>query len=167
MIDGARQHEQQIRQPIDVRDQVRLDAVRAERHDRSLRATAHGPREMQQRARAIAAGQNKAAQRRQLGLETIDPVFEALNVGIGHGRLAHPLRDFFGGIGKARAYREQILLQVLEEAGHIAGDLALRAHDSKTGIELVHVPIGGHARIGLRDAGSAEQPVPPVSPVRV
>ena len=95
MIDDARQHEQEIGQAIHVRKQVRLDVLRAERHDRSLRASAYGPREMQQRAGAIAAGENEAAQRRQLGLEPIDPVFETLDVGVGDRRLWSPAPRFF------------------------------------------------------------------------
>ena len=80
MIDGAREYEQQIGQAIHVREQARLDAVGAERHNGSLRATAYSPREMQQGARAIAAGQNKAAQRRQLASNGRS-ILETLNIG--------------------------------------------------------------------------------------
>ena len=80
MIDRTREHEQQVGQPVHVRQQVRVDAIGAERHNRPLRSTADGAREMQQRARAIAAGKDEPAQRRQLGLESIDPVFETLDV---------------------------------------------------------------------------------------
>ena len=36
MIDGAREHEQQIGQPIDVREHLRIDAICAKRHDRTF-----------------------------------------------------------------------------------------------------------------------------------
>ena len=71
--------------------------------------------------------------------------------------LGHALRDLFGRIGEPRADGEQIFLQLLEQRGDIAGELALRAHGAQAGVQLVDVAIGGHARIGLRDAGSAEQ----------
>ena len=71
--------------------------------------------------------------------------------------LGHALRDFFGRIGEPRADGEQVFLQLLEQLGDIAGELALRAHGAQTGVQLVDIAIRRHARIGFRHARAAEQ----------
>lgn len=158
MIDDAGNDEQKIGQPIDVGEQVRLDVIRAERDNRSLGAPAHGPRKMQQRTGSIAARQNETAQRRQLGLESIDPVFEPSNVGVRHRDFRDTVRDLFGWVRKPCADSEQILLQLLDESGNISAEVALGLDSAKAGIQLIDIAVGGHARVGLRHAGPAEQP---------
>src|SRR5688572_9697863 len=85
MIDDTRHHEQQIGQTVYVPEHLRFDLIGAERHNRSLGAPADGPRKVQQRARAIAAREDETAQRRQLRLESIDPLFEPLDISVGDG----------------------------------------------------------------------------------
>ena len=97
MIDDAGNDEQEIGEPIDVCEQMRLDMIRTERDNRSFGAAAHGPREMQQRTGSIAAGQNEAAQRREFCLESIDPLFESSNVGVRHRDFRDTFCDFFAG----------------------------------------------------------------------
>ena len=157
MIDGARQHEQQIRQPIDVGEQPRLDAVCAERHNRSLRSAAHGSREVQQCAGTIATGQNKTAQGRQLRFELIDPVLQSLNVGVGHCSLRDTFDDLFGRIRQPRANRKEILLKLLDQLGDITRQLALRSYDTETCIQFIDIAVRCDARVRLRDACATEQ----------
>jgi hypothetical protein len=55
MIGGARHHEQQIGQPIEVDDQDRFDRTCPEPDYPTLGATADGARQVQQRARSRSA----------------------------------------------------------------------------------------------------------------
>jgi len=96
MIDDARHDEQQVRQPVHIRQQMRFDVFGAERHDRAFGAPADGPREMQQSAGAIAAGQDETAQGRELAFEPIDPVFETLDVYIGDGHFRDAIGNLLG-----------------------------------------------------------------------
>ena len=157
MIDDSRNHEQQIGQAVDVRQQVRFDAISAETHDRAFGAAAHGAREMQKRTRTIAARQNESAQRRQLGFESIDPIFEPLYVGICDGGFRDTLRDLFSGIGEPRANRKQVLLQTLEHSSDVPRQFALCADGPEACVQLVDVAVCRHARIGFRHARAAEE----------
>ena len=157
MIDNTRHYEQEIRQPIDVCQQMRLDAIGADRHDRSLGAAAHGSREMEQRACAIAARKNEPAEWRKFGFQPINPFLEALHIGVGDRDLRDTLGNFLRGVRQPRADRKQILLQLLEESGNIARELTLCAHRAKTRVQLVDIAVRRYARIRLRDARAAEQ----------
>ena len=167
MIDDARQHEQQIGQPVDVREQMRLDAVRRRARRSTLRAAADGPREMQQRAGAIAAGQNEAAQRRQLGLEPIDPVFEALDVGVGDRGLGDALGDLLGRDRRAARRARTDLSAAARAARRRRRRARFARARPEAGVQLVDVAVRGDARIGLRHAVPPNSDVPPASPVRV
>ena len=90
-------------------------------------------------------------------LESIDPVFEPLDVGVGDRDFRDALGNFFGRIGEPRANGEQIFLQLFEQPGDVAGELTLRADASKAGVQLVDVAVRGDAQIRLRDARSTEQ----------
>ena len=125
MIDDASNDEQEIGQPIDVCEQMGLDMIRTEGDNRSLGAAAHGPRKMQQRTGSIAAGQNEAAQRRQLDLESIDLLFEPSNIGVRHRDFRDTFGDFFGWVRKPRTDGEQIFLQLLDQSGDVPAELAL------------------------------------------
>ena len=157
MIHDARDHEQEIGQAIDVRQHQQFDAISTQGDNRPLRAAADGPREVQQRARATASGQYETSKRRELGIESIDPVFEAADVGVGNGHLCDAVGDLLGWIGKPGADGKAILLQLLEQFDDIPGKFALRADHPEARVQFVHIAVRGHARIGFRDAGSAEQ----------
>ena len=58
-----------------------------------------------------AAGENEAAQRRQLGLEPIDQLLEPEDVVVVDHRLGDARGEFVGGIGELGAEREQIALE--------------------------------------------------------
>ena len=85
VIDGARQDEQQIGEPVDVAQQHRIDR-RLERDHAALGAAADGARDVQRGAGRRAAGENEAAQRRQLGLEPIDQLLEPDDVVVADAR---------------------------------------------------------------------------------
>ena len=157
MIDNAGDDQQEIGQSIDVRKQMRLDMIRAERDNRPLGAATDSPRKVQQGTGTIAAGQDEAAQRWQFGLESIDPLFEPSNVGVGYRDFRDAFRDLFSRIGKPCADGEQVLLQLLDQSGDVPGELALRADSTQAGIQLVDIAIGRHARVSLRYPGPAKQ----------
>ncbi len=156
MIHGARHHEQQIGQSIEVDDQDRLDRAGPERDHAPLGATADGARQVQQRARRRSARQNEPAQRRQLCLETIDRLLEPLDVGVGDRRLRDALRDARRRIGEARPEREQILLHRLDERRHV-GVHASRPRGAQAGVHLVHLAVRIDPRVGLGDPRVVEQ----------
>ena len=112
---------------------------------------------MQKGAGAVSARQNEASQRRQLGFEAIDPIFEALNIRVGHGDFGDAFGDLFGWVGQPRADREQVYLNAFEDLGHFTRKLTLRPYRSKTRVQFVHVSVSGDARIVLRHACAAEQ----------
>ena len=74
-VDHARQHEEQIGEPVEYRTMQRVGR-RLERDHAALGAAADGARHMQRGAGRRAAGQNKPGQRRQLGFEPIDERLE-------------------------------------------------------------------------------------------
>lgn len=157
MIDRTRQHEQQIRQAVDVGQQVRLDVIRTKRDDRSLRAAANRSRKVQKRAGAAPARQDESAKRRQLGFEPIDPVFETLHITLGDRHFCDAPGNFLRRVRQARADSEQILLQLFEQPGDIAGQVALRAHGPEARIQLVDVSVRGYSRISFGHARAPKQ----------
>jgi hypothetical protein len=74
---------------------------------------------VQQRARRRSARQDEPAERRQLTLEPIDRLLEALDVGFCDRGLGHAVRDPRRRIGQARPEREEILLNLLECAPEV------------------------------------------------
>jgi len=157
MIDHASEHEQQVGQAVDVRQHRRIDALCAERHDRPLGTPADRAAQMQERARGTAARQDEPPQRRQFGFGLIDPILEALDVGIGDGCLGDPLADSVGRIGQPRAQGEQVLLNVLEHLTNVARQFAVRTHGTEARVQLVNVAVGGDARIAFRHTRAAEE----------
>ena len=75
MIDDAREHEQQIGQPVDVADEHRVDR-RLERDHPALGAAADRARDVQRGAGGVPPARMKRRERRQLGLEPIDQLLE-------------------------------------------------------------------------------------------
>ncbi len=157
MIHGAREDEQQIRQPVHVREQLTVDVVDSERHDGSLGAPADRPGDMQQRTCTISTGKNESPQGRKFSLEAIDPILEPLDVFVRHSGFGDPRGNFLRRIRKRRTDCEEILLDVLEHFCDVARQLALRTDRPKTGVQLIDVAVRRNARIVLRHAGAAEQ----------
>ena len=75
MVHNTGENEQQIGQAIDVSNQHQIDG-RLERHHPPLGAAADRPRNMQRGARGGAAGENEAAQRRQLRFERVNQLLQ-------------------------------------------------------------------------------------------
>ena len=115
MIDDAGEDEEQIGQPVDVAQQHRIDR-RIERHHAALGAPADRARDVERGAGRRAAGEDEAAQRRQLGLEPIDQLLEPDDVVVADDRFGDARRELVGRIGELRAEREQIALD-LDELG--------------------------------------------------
>ena len=86
-------------------------------------------------AGAVSARQNEASQRRQLGFEGDRSIFEALNIGVGHGDFGDAFGDLFGWVGQPRADREQVCLNAFEDLGHFTRKLTLRPYRSKTRVQ--------------------------------
>ena len=158
MIDRSRQHEQEVGKAVHIRKQLRVHLLRAQRNNRSLRSPADGAGQMQQRTRAAAARQDEAAQRRQIGLDTIDPLFEPQHVGFGHRGLRVFVSSCLRGRGREPGpYRKQIALQPFDQPVHITERFAAGADDAKARVELIDVAICRDARIRFRDTRAAEQ----------
>ncbi len=74
-----------------------VESSGAEPDDRPFRSAANGSRQVQKCARTISTRENEAPQRRQLAFESIDPVFETLDIHVGHGDLRHPVGNLLSG----------------------------------------------------------------------
>ena len=99
VIDDAREDEEQVGQAIYVAHEHRVDR-RIERHDAALRAAADRPRNVKRRAGGRAAGEDEAAERRQLPFEPIDQTLEPDDVIVADDRLGDASRQLVRGIGK-------------------------------------------------------------------
>ena len=157
MIEGAREHEEQIGQAVHIREHLCVNLVRPERHNRPLCAPADGAREVQQRAALTSAGQNKPSKRRQLCFEAIDPLFKAENVGLRDSGFRDSSGNLFRRIRKSGADREQILLQLLDQLSYIAQLFAMGTDNAQTGVELIDIAVRRNARVGFRHTRAAEQ----------
>ena len=158
MIHNACQHEQQIREPIDVPHKMKIDMLETQRDDGALGTTADGTRKMQQRTRAAPTRQYEAAEGRQLGFAAIDPCFEASNVGVAHGYLGNSFGNLLPRISQLCADGEQVLLNAFEQVGDVTAKLALRSDGSEAGVQLVNVAVSRNPRIGFGYARAPEQP---------
>ena len=122
---------------------------------------------MQQRASAVAARQDEAPQRRQLGLEPIDPVFETLDVGVVDGNFGHALRDFFSRVGEPGADGEQVVLDVLEHLRHVAGSSPCARTAPRQAFSSSTSPYAATRGSAFDTRVPPNSAVPPASPVRV
>ena len=85
IVDVAAGDEQQVRQAVDVFQGRRADRLvrqRGQFDHQALGAPAHGARDVQRGGAGRSARQHEGAQRRQLGVQRIDLVLEALDLGI-------------------------------------------------------------------------------------
>ena len=165
MIDGAREHKEEIGQTVHIRQHWWLDLVRSQGHDRPLRAPADGARHMQQRTRRAPTGKNESAQRRQLGLEAIDPLFQTQHVLFGDRRFLFALSCFrrrvvlsscLGG-RQSGADRKKVSLQLLDQRSYVTQRFAMGTHNAQTRVELIDIAVGRDARVGFGDTRTAEQ----------
>src|SRR5207237_10881538 len=85
LIGGAREHKQQIGEAIHVAQEYGVDR-RVESHHAPLGAAADGAGEVQRRSRRAAACENEPPQRRQIGFDAIDQLFESQNVAVAERR---------------------------------------------------------------------------------
>ena len=101
MIDRAGHHEQQVRKPVDMADEELVDG-RLQRNHPSLGAAADRARKVKRGARLDAAGQDEVRQRREVGLEPIDELLEALDIRVLEDRFCDAGRDLsFGSASRA------------------------------------------------------------------
>ncbi len=164
MIDGAAEHEQQIREAVYVNQKMLVDLIHAQRHDRPLGPAADGARKVKQRAGTASSWKDEPAKRRQLRLEPIDPVLDASHVGVGDDGLRRSSivhRRSAGNlacrVGKAGADREQIFLKLLEQIDDVSSEVALCADHAEACVQLVDITISGDSRIRLRHTRAAKE----------
>ena len=156
MIDDAGNDEQEIGQPIDVCEQMRLDMIRAERDNRSS-ARRHTvlekcssaparlpPGRMKRRSGGSSASSRSihSSSRRMSASVTATFVTRSAIFSAGSASRA-PManRSFCSCSISPRCPRE----------------LAFGADSAEAGVQLIDVAVGGHARVGLRHACPAEQ----------
>ena len=157
MVSGTRQHEQQIGQAIHIRQQLGIHAIDTERDDRTLGTAADRAGEMQQGASLGSTRQDEAPQRRQFGVDPVDPVLETLDVFMSHRRLADAIGDFVSWISERGADGEQVALQALQHLREVGGEFRMHPDDPETRVQLVDVSVRRHTWIVLGHASSAEQ----------
>jgi A/G-specific adenine glycosylase len=155
MVDDAREHEQQIGQPVHILDQDRV-RQRRERDDPALRAPADGARHMQRGAGRRTTGEDEPPERRQLRLQAVDQGLQPFDVGIRQRRLDHALRDPLARIRELRSEREQVLLNANERVVQI-GVQAGGAGQAKPGIQFVDIAVRVDPTVGLADPAAVEQ----------
>ena len=164
VVDHARQDEQQVRQPVYVREQLRFHVVLAEGDNAPLGPTTHGSGEMECGARTAPAWEDEAPQGWQLRLEAVDPFLETADISLRDRRLCHSGGNPIGRIRKLGAHGEEVVLQVAEHVQQVGFKACLGPHDPEPCVELVYLAICLHARIAFQHARAAEQAgVPPVS----
>ena len=162
MVDRARHDEQQIRESVDVSNQDLLDR-RPQRDHAPFGTAADRPRHVQHGACFDAAREDKMRERWEIGLEAIDQLFEALDIGIVNHGLRHAGRNPLGGIGKPGAERKQIALDQDERVVDVGEPGALGTtgqrgdRKAEKGVELVDFAVRVNASIALRNARAAKE----------
>jgi hypothetical protein len=110
-----------------------------------------------------AAGQYEVRQRREVGLEPIDELLEALDIGILEDRLCDAGRNPVVRIGEPGAKREQIALNLPDRAGNVRERRAVgagaqrRERQAEQGVHFVDLAVRIDADVTFRDACAAEQ----------
>jgi A/G-specific adenine glycosylase len=128
----------------------------AEADDRPFGAAADGASDVQRRAGAGPAREDKSTQHRHLRIEEVDPVFQALDIVAGHGRLRDAMRHLAAGICQTRTDSEQIPLNPLEHRRQ-PGIAADRTDETQPRVEFVDLAVCGDSRIGFRDTLSTKE----------
>ena len=117
MVDGAGHGEQQVGQAVDVVQQLRLERLVAERDHGALRPAADGPRDVQSRSGGSTAGEDEAAQRRQLASSPSIQRSSRATSSVDDRGFRDPSGDAMRGIGETRADGEQVALNLQQLAG--------------------------------------------------
>ena len=164
MIGGARHHEQQIRQAIQIDDDDRLNGAGPEGDDAALGAAAYCAGEMKPCTLNGPAGENEPPKRRQLLLEGINGLFEPSNVGIDHGASSPARRSAFraaslaptakSSFGSAQRHRQ-------------IGMLGRGARGAETRVQLVDLAVRIDAGFAFETLLLSNNEVSPASPVFV
>ena len=172
MVDRTRHHEEQIGEPVDIPNQDQVDR-RLQRHHAPLRAAADRPRKVQPGAGLDAARKNKMRERRKIGLEPIDELLEALDIGVMKRRLRDAGGNLVGGIGEPGAKRKQIALDLHERVADVGEPGAVSAAPSEARAKPSQALSSSTSPYASTRASLFETRVPPksdvspVSPVRV
>ena len=111
---------------------------------------------MQERALRRPPGQEEGLQGRKGGLALVDGLLQGLDVARGEGRLVLAAADACLGIRELRAQREEVLLHRVEEID-VAVGRGVGARHPQGGVELVHLAVGGHARVVLAHARAVDE----------
>ena len=162
MIDRARHHEEQIREPVDIPDQKLVNGWPQRDHP-PLGTAADGARKVKRGARLGAARQDKVRQRSEVGLEPIDELLEALDIAILKDRLCDAGRNPVVRIGEPGAKRKQIALNLHDRTGDVRKRRAVgagvqrRERQAEQGIHFVDLAVRIDTDVAFGDACAAEQ----------
>jgi hypothetical protein len=155
-IHNPSHHKQQVREAVHVHEEDRIDGVAPQANDPTFGATADGSREVQRRTRRRSAREDESAQRRKGCFEPIDRQLEALNRVAANRDFFDARSDTSGGIRKARAKGEEILLQRFDQRPDLVID-ATGTGDTETGVQFIDLAVRIDARVGLRDTRVVEE----------
>ena len=165
MVDGSRHGEEEIRQSIDVLQQLVLERSLAELHHRALGPAADGPRHVQGRTRGRAAGENETAQRRNDSrrIRRSSAPSRATSSVETAAFVTRPAMRCDGSARRApTANRSRWICWSC--AADVAAGL-VRADESEPGVQLVEVAIGGDAADPTSARGCRRRaPCPPNRP---
>ena len=162
MIDPPSHHEQQIGEPVDIPNQHFIDR-RLQCHNAPFRTAADRPRDVQCGAGLDAAREDKMRERGQIGLEPIDQLLEAVDIGVMKGRFRDAGRNPLARIGEPGAKRKQIALNLdqrlaeVGEPGAVRTTAQRRQREPDEGVELVGFAVRVDTGVALRDAGAAKE----------
>jgi hypothetical protein len=113
VVRDAREHEQEIGQPVHIAQQDRIDWW-IERHDAALGAAADRPRDVERGTGWRAAGQDEPPQRRQLVFHLVDQPLEPRHVVVRERGFRDPGGYPVRRIGELGAKGEEIALKLLQ-----------------------------------------------------
>ena len=144
----ARQDEEEVREPVQIRHHERPDLHRLRRRDRlALGAAADRPRDVERGGRRGAAGQHEAPELGKVGVEPVAVRLEPVDQRLLDPKPALDVR----GHGEVGTEVEELVLDAFEDGPdpirRVSGE-----HDPDGCVELVHGAVRGDARIALRDA---------------
>ncbi len=130
----------------------------------ALGAAAGRPRDVQTGRRGCPAGQNEALQHRQVGVEVIAELLEAIDVGLLD---AEPVADAEWD-RQVGADVEEVVLDALERRVELLGQAGVRQHNAERRIQLVDRAEGADAAVELGHTRAvAERRLPFVARARV